>query len=99
MGWRSFVRHIHAEGIRRNRKIRREERKDRRSDRKRELRAERKDIKSRGLPPPYIGEIRYGYDIPHKRKDNSHRYIYKHVAQSSKYEWVKIDLEGDHNVQ
>ena len=73
------------------RRAAREERRERKGERKEQLIEERRYIKTRNLPRPYIGEIRYGYDIPHKLKNNCHRYIYKHVAQSSKYEWVQID--------
>jgi hypothetical protein len=69
----------------------REERKEQRKERGEQLKEERRYIKTRNLPHPYIGEIRYGYDIPHKRQDNCHKYVYKHCAQSDKYEWIEID--------
>jgi hypothetical protein len=73
------------------RRTNREERKEQRGERKEELKAKRKYIKTKGLPPPYIGEIRYGRDIPHKHEDNCHKFIYKHCAQTHKYEWVEIN--------
>ena len=105
MGWRSTLRHIRAEGRKQDKKIRREERKiakeeqiierrenrGERRERKEELTEKRNYIKTKGLPPPYIGEIRYGRDIPHKHEDNYHKFIYKHCAQTGKYEWVEIN--------
>jgi len=91
MGLSSFSTHISAEERKLDKQSRREERRERKEERKEEIREEKRYIKTRNLPPPSIGEIRYGYDIPHKQKSNCNRYIYKHCSQSSRYEWVKID--------
>jgi hypothetical protein len=79
------------EEIREEKRTIREGKAARKEEIRERIREENIYIRTKNLPPPYIGEIRYGYDIPHKRKNNFNKYVYKHCSQTSRYEWIKID--------
>lgn len=95
MGLNSFITKLAKQSRKLDKQSHKEEVRERKAERKEEtrekIREEKRYIRTKNLPPPYIGEIRYGYDIPHKRKDNFNKYVYKHCSETKKYEWVKID--------